>query len=117
MELNEKQKRFCEEYVKHYNASRAGLDAGYSEKTAHVQANRLLKLDKVQEYVKQLQKEYKQDNISWIEELIKLRNEAVPVFRGLLSSRNDMVRLRVCEQLFQLDKLDLSDDKPEEDNF
>jgi len=32
--LNDKQKRFCEEYVIDWNATRAAKVAGYSEKTA-----------------------------------------------------------------------------------
>jgi phage terminase small subunit len=32
--MTDKQKRFCEEYVKDWNATRAAIAAGYSEKTA-----------------------------------------------------------------------------------
>ena len=32
--LNEKQKRFCEEYLNDPNAVQAAIKAGYSEKTA-----------------------------------------------------------------------------------
>lgn len=46
--LNEKQKRFINEYIIDLNAKQAAIRAGYSPKTAEVQASRLLSLVKVQ---------------------------------------------------------------------
>ena len=46
--LNEKQKRFISEYIIDLNAKQAAIRAGYSPKTAEVQASRLLSLVKVQ---------------------------------------------------------------------
>ncbi len=46
--LNEKQKRFVQEYLIDLNAKQAAIRAGYSPKTAEVQASRLLSLVKVQ---------------------------------------------------------------------
>lgn len=43
MALNERQRAFCEHYVKTMNATQAAKDAGYSEKTAGSQGQRLLK--------------------------------------------------------------------------
>ena len=34
MKLTEKQKRFCDEYIKLGNAKEAAINAGYSKKTA-----------------------------------------------------------------------------------
>lgn len=45
--LNEKQRRFAEEYMVDMNATRAAIRAGYSEKTAPSQGSRLLKNAKV----------------------------------------------------------------------
>jgi len=42
LKLNPKQKRFCEEYIIDLNATQAAIRCGYSEKTADVQASRLL---------------------------------------------------------------------------
>lgn len=50
-QLTEKQKRFCDEYLKDLNATQAGIRAGYSEKGAHVTAHQLLKNTKVQSYI------------------------------------------------------------------
>jgi len=55
--LNDKQERFCREYVIDLNGKQAAIRAGYSEVTAEVQASRLLSIVKVQERVKQLQDE------------------------------------------------------------
>ena len=46
--LNPKQKRFVSEYLIDLNAKQAAIRAGYSPKTAEVQASRLLSLVKVQ---------------------------------------------------------------------
>lgn len=51
--LTDKQRRFCEEYVVDWNATRAAIAAGYSEKTADVQGSRLLGNVKVAEYIDQ----------------------------------------------------------------
>lgn len=43
MALNERQRRFVEEYLVDLNATQAALRAGYSQKTAYSQGQRLLK--------------------------------------------------------------------------
>lgn len=53
-ELTDNQKRFCEEYIIDLNGTKAAIRAGYSEKTAEVQASRLLRNAKVLEFVSQL---------------------------------------------------------------
>lgn len=54
--LSRKQKQFCEEYIKDYIATKAAIRAGYSQDydTAAVQANRLLKNDKINDYIEKL---------------------------------------------------------------
>lgn len=47
--------RFCDEYLVHFNATKAAKAAGYSAKTAGQQASRLLKNVKVQEYLQKKQ--------------------------------------------------------------
>lgn len=53
-ELNIKQEAFCREYIVDLNATQAAIRAGYSERTAHVQASRLLTLAKVQDFISSL---------------------------------------------------------------
>ena len=55
--LNEKQTRFCQEYVIDLNATQAAIRAGYSKKTAYSQGQRLLKHDEVQEKIQEIKKE------------------------------------------------------------
>ncbi len=56
--LNERQKRFCEEYVVSLNATEAAIKAGYSNKTrnaASVLGSKLLGSIHIQRYISQLQ--------------------------------------------------------------
>lgn len=55
--LNEKQLRFCQEYVIDLNATQAAIRAGYSKKTAYSQGQRLLKHDEVQERIQEIKEE------------------------------------------------------------
>lgn len=53
--LNDKQKMFADEYITNGgNATQAAITAGYSEKTAYSQGNRLLKHDEVRRYLKEM---------------------------------------------------------------
>lgn len=49
--LNDRQKRFADEYLIDLNATQAAIRAGYSKKTANEQAARLLANVSLQEYV------------------------------------------------------------------
>lgn len=49
--LNEKQKRFADEYLIDLNATQAAIRAGYSSRSAAEQASRLLKNAKVRAYI------------------------------------------------------------------
>jgi len=51
IKLNERQKRFCDEYIISLNATDAAIKAGYSEKTARFQAAQILTKLNVQEYI------------------------------------------------------------------
>lgn len=50
-ELTEKQKIFCREYVKYWNATKAALTAGYSETTAYSIGSENLKKPEIQTYI------------------------------------------------------------------
>lgn len=49
--LNEKQRRFADEYLLSFNGTQSALKAGYSKKTAYSQANWLLKHPEVLNYL------------------------------------------------------------------
>ena len=55
--LTDKQERFCQEYVVDNNGKQAAIRTGYSEKTAEVQASRLLSNAKVLTRIIELQQE------------------------------------------------------------
>ena len=57
MALNERQKRFCDEYMIDLNATQAAIRAGYSVKTANEQGARLLTNVSVQAEIQRLQAE------------------------------------------------------------
>lgn len=74
--LNHKQDRFCLEYIKDQNATQAATRAGYSEKTAYSQGQRLLKNPEVQQHLaalrQQIMLESRVQVKSVVEELVKL---------------------------------------------
>ena len=55
--MNNKQKIFAESYARSNNATQSAIQAGYSEKTAYSQGNRLLKKVEILNYVRSLQQE------------------------------------------------------------
>ena len=60
---NKKHEKFCNEYIKDMNATQAAIRAGYSEKTAGVQASKLLKIVNIKARVKELRDAYFNENI------------------------------------------------------
>ena len=53
--LNDRQERFCYEYVLHLNATKAAINAGYSEKTAYSIGSENLKKPEIRERIRQMQ--------------------------------------------------------------
>lgn len=49
--MNARQKRFCDEYLIDCNATQAAIRAGYSEKTAYSQGQRMLKNIELKAYI------------------------------------------------------------------
>lgn len=52
--MNDKQQRFCEEYLVDLNATQAAMRAGYAPKTAYSQGQRLLKNVETADYITEL---------------------------------------------------------------
>ena len=63
--MNEKQRRFAEHYAANPNATEAARVAGYSDRTARSQGQRLLTNDDIQEYIKELQEENAAERIDY----------------------------------------------------
>ena len=66
--LNDRQEKFCYEYVLHLNATKAAINAGYSEKTAYSIGSENLKKPEIQERIRRMQ-----DNLSETAGLSALR--------------------------------------------
>ena len=71
MALNDKQKRFYNEYLVDSNATQAAIRAGYSKKTAYSQGQRLLKHVEGQKYMKELMAEKEKSLIADQDEVLK----------------------------------------------
>ena len=75
--LNPKQKKFCEEYAKCLNATRAAIQAGYSQKTARQQGTRLLSKAVIKQCVNKLLKDgSKKAELDLHDLLMELKNIA-----------------------------------------
>ena len=57
MALNDRQERFCREYMQDYNATQAAIRAGYSKKTAYSMGSENLRKPEVLARVRELQEE------------------------------------------------------------
>jgi phage terminase small subunit len=80
--LNEKQKRFCDEYLIDLNATQSAIRAGYSEKTAYAIGNENLKKAEVKKYIEERMKEKDEKLIASQDEVLRyltsvLRGESV----------------------------------------
>lgn len=82
LKLNARQKAFCEFYVASGNATESAIKAGYKEKYAGVNVDKLLKNTNIQACIKELQEKAKTSRImtaierrEFLTELIKNGNE------------------------------------------
>ena len=81
MALNDKQKLFCQEYMKDLNGAQAAIRAGYSAKTARSIANELLTKPDIQAYIQELQEGIRKRNQITVDEimsdLIEVKNRCL----------------------------------------
>ena len=71
MKLNARQKAFCEFYVVSGNATDAAIKAGYKEKYAGVNADKLLKNTNIQKYIDELMQKLESKRIASAEEVLQ----------------------------------------------
>lgn len=86
--VNDKQERFCQEYVIDLNATQAAIRAGYSKKTAYSLGQRLLKKAEIIARIEELKKEIAEKNklsaewvIKELKEVHKRCMQAEPVMK------------------------------------
>ncbi|MCO0861720.1 terminase small subunit [Staphylococcus pasteuri] len=74
--LTPKQERFANEYIKTLNVTQSAIKAGYSPNSAHVTGSRLLRKEKVDEYIKSKKDEIMDDTILSAKELLYLLTQS-----------------------------------------
>lgn len=88
--LTEKQKRFCEEYIKDYNGTQSYIRAGYATtnpNSARVEASKLLTNPNIKHYIGELTDNITKDNIADAKEI---REFLTSVLRGEEEEENAM---------------------------
>lgn len=75
-ELTPRQVRFVNEYIKTLNITQSAIKAGYAPNSAHVTGSRLLRNEKVEEYIKSQQEKVMDDSILTAKELLHLLTNA-----------------------------------------
>ncbi len=90
--MNERQKKFAEYYAQSGNATKSAVQAGYSEKFAGQNADKLLKNTNVAEYIRELT-EKAQD------ERIMTAHERQAVLSDIARSGEDQDRIRAIDTL------------------
>lgn len=86
--MNIRQKRFCDEYLIDCNATQAAIRAGYSQKTANEQGNRLLANVSIKAYID--------------EQLEILHNQKTADVQEVLEYLTAVMRGQYTEQTLQL---------------
>ena len=81
--LTPRQLIFVQEYIKSRNGTQAAIKAGYSPKSAEVQASRLLKNDKIRKHLEKVQDQINRD----LREIFV--EDAVKAYEVLLNIMND----------------------------
>ena len=84
--MTDKQKRFCDEYLKDLNATKAAIRAGYSKKYAHTNASKLLQNTTVKEYIGEQLDKMHSESIAQSDEVLRY---LTAVMRG--ESRSQVV--------------------------
>lgn len=100
LNLSEKQKLFCEEYIIDLNATQSAIRAGYAERSARTTASRLLTNDNIHIYIEKLMQDKKDKLIAKQDEVLEyltrvMRGEEKDAF-GLDANLQDRTK---CAEL------------------
>lgn len=69
--MNARQKKFCDEYLIDCNATQAAIRAGYNEKTAYSQGQRMLKNVEVKSYIDEQLERLHNEKTADVQEVIE----------------------------------------------
>lgn len=95
--LTFKQKRFCEEYIIDWNATRAAKVAGYSEKTAYTIGVENLRKPLISAYIDDIQKDIAK--LAGISQLRVLNEYKKMAFTSIADLHNTWIDLKKFEEL------------------
>jgi hypothetical protein len=112
--LNDREKRFCEEYAISGKGKDAAIKAGYSVKNAYNTSSLLLKKSKIIKYLGDLKKPQDDERQTYIDIINNNRKKAANKLVELIDCANPVVAKSACESILQLDKtlIKPTDDKP-----
>ncbi len=77
--MTPRQKKFCLEYASTGNATQSAISAGYKEKTAYSQGQRLLSIPSIQNMLEELAEEYSSSKIASAREV---QEKLTAIIRG-----------------------------------
>ena len=86
-EMNERQRKFADEYIKSGNATQSAISAGYSNKYANTNANKLLQNTTVKAYIDERMDLLKKDAIADQDEILQYLTS---VMRGEVTDQEAM---------------------------
>lgn len=113
--LNDKQKRFCEEYVIDWNATRAAIAAGYSEHTAKQMGYENLTKPYIADYIEEIQKDLsKLAGISALRNILELKKMA---YTNIADFKKDWLTLEEFNELDEDTKAAISEIQHTETTF
>jgi phage terminase small subunit len=95
--LTEKQKLFCEYYIEDWNATKAAIRAGYSEKTAKVIGCQNLTKINVKDYIEEIQLDL--EKISGLSKLKVLNEHKKIAFSTIAHLHNTWIELKEFEAI------------------
>lgn len=88
--MNEKQMKFCEEYIRTRDTRASAIYAGYSSKTAKTQGAKILAMEEVALYLEEQFKITTEERVAGVEEVMKFWTEAMKE-RGVDSEGNTFI--------------------------
>lgn len=101
-DLTGKQKRFCEEYIRDYNASRAAREAGYSDNTAGEIGYENLKKPEIKAFIRHLQENLAET--AGISKLMVLEEYKKMAFSSIANLHNSWIERKEFDELTEAQK-------------
>lgn len=101
-ELTDKQRRFCEEYIFDWNATRAAIAAGYSENTAKEIGYENLTKPHIKAYIEEIQKDL--SKVAGISALKNIREFEKIAYSSLHNYKDNWMTLKEWEEISEDDK-------------